>query len=205
MIKTCQGTRFGLIRHASTVWNLEKRIQGHSDSALTADGEKDAGRWGQGLRAYPWDRILSSDTGRARQTATIINSFLQVPLTTDARLREQDWGQWTAKTLAEVQMLVPLILAEQQKAGWGFGPPGGEDRRQVWERTQRALMEAAEKWRGETILVVTHEGPIKCLIYRLCGRKFLASEPPLLNASHLHWIVFDGQSLRIEAINALAL
>ena len=62
-------TRFGLIRHAQTVWNREKKIQGHSDSPLTADGENQAGRWGMILQQYSWDRILASDTGRALETA----------------------------------------------------------------------------------------------------------------------------------------
>ena len=59
-------TRFGLIRHAQTIWNREKKIQGHSDSPLTADGEKQALSWGQALAQFPWSRILASDAGRAR-------------------------------------------------------------------------------------------------------------------------------------------
>jgi probable phosphoglycerate mutase len=40
-------TRFGLVRHAETLWNRERRIQGQSDSALTAKGKKDADNWGR--------------------------------------------------------------------------------------------------------------------------------------------------------------
>ena len=83
-------TRFALIRHAQTVWNREKKIQGHSDSPLTADGEKQASSWGRILSRFSWDRILASDAGRARATAEIINAFLKVPLTIDSRLKEQD-------------------------------------------------------------------------------------------------------------------
>jgi len=84
-------TRFGLIRHAQTVWNQKKKIQGHSDSPLTTEGQRQAIGWGQGLKRFSWSRILTSDTGRALATAERINAFLKVPLTTDARLREQDW------------------------------------------------------------------------------------------------------------------
>ena len=71
-------TRFGLIRHAQTLWNLEKKIQGHSDSPLTAAGERQAARWGQLLKPCAWDRIIASDAGRAHQTAKLINDILNV-------------------------------------------------------------------------------------------------------------------------------
>ena len=61
-------TRFGLIRHAQTVWNREKKVQGHRDSPLTADGERQASSWGLILSQFSWDRILASDTGRALTT-----------------------------------------------------------------------------------------------------------------------------------------
>ena len=35
-------TRFGLIRHAETVWNRERRVQGQMDSPLTSEGEQQA-------------------------------------------------------------------------------------------------------------------------------------------------------------------
>jgi len=75
---------FGLVRHAETVWNREKRIQGQKDSPLTVEGQKFAGLWGRQLAAEPWSRILSSDTGRALETAEWINRSLRLPLATDA-------------------------------------------------------------------------------------------------------------------------
>ncbi len=95
--------RFGLIRHAQTVWNREKKIQGHSDSPLTPEGEFQASRWGKILNQFPWNRLLASDTGRALATAEIINTYLKIPLTIDPRLKEQDWGQWEAKTVRQIE------------------------------------------------------------------------------------------------------
>lgn len=198
-------TRFGLIRHAQTVWNREKKIQGHSDSPLTPEGEFQASRWGKILNQFPWNRLLASDTGRALATAEIINAYLKIPLTTDSRLREQDWGHWMGKTIPQIESEAPQVLDEQINAGWRFCPPGGEDRKSVLARSQGALQEAFDRWPGENILVVTHEGVIKSLVYHLCGRKFLPSEPPLLKSYRLHWLVYDRDGLRLEAVNALAL
>ena len=198
-------TRFGLIRHAQTVWNRGKKIQGHSDSPLTVEGERQASSWGQILSQFSWDRILASDTGRALTTGERINAVLKIPIETDARLREQDWGGWVGKTITQVKAKQPTELAEQIRAGWGFCPPGGEDRKSVLARSQWALQVAFTRWPGESILVVTHEGVIKSLVYHLCGRKFLPSEPPLLKSYRLHRLVHDKDGLRLEAVNALAL
>ena len=198
-------TRFGLIRHAQTVWNRDKKIQGHSDSALTAEGERQASSWGQMLSQFSWDRILASDTGRALTTGERINAFLKLPIETDSRLREQDWGRWAGKTIPQIQTELAQVLDDQINAGWNFCPPGGENRKSVLDRSHRALQSAFDKWPGENILVVTHEGVIKSLVYHLSGRKFLPSEHPLLKSYQLHRLVYDKSGLRLEAVNALAL
>ncbi len=198
-------TRFGLIRHAETLWNQENRIQAHRDSPLTDRGKKDADGWGRQLRQLAWDRILSSDLGRAVETAAIINYYLQIPFETDFRLREQDWGEWTAERMAKIESEALPKLDETKRTGWQFCPPGGEDRISVWQRSRQALMAAAKRWPGKTILIVTHEGVIRSLIYRLCNRRYLPQEPALIKSRHLHWLIFDSDRLRLKGINALML
>jgi broad specificity phosphatase PhoE len=198
-------TRFGLIRHAPTVWNREKRIQGQLDSTLTTEGETCGRIWGQALSTQPWDRIVSSDLGRALRTAELINMVLNVPMTCTPLLREVDWGEWTGQSIKQIKAENPGVLSEMEKAGWAFRPPGGEDRIEVWQRAHRALTDAAEKWMNQAILVVTHEGVIKCLVYRLLQRRFLPDEPPLLKSGYLHRLIYDHSGLRIDKINALTL
>jgi probable phosphoglycerate mutase len=172
---------------------------------LTADGEKQASSWGQILSQFSWDRVLASDAGRARATAEIINAFLKLPLTLDSRLKEQDWGQWESKTVRQIEAEAQQVLDEQVNAGWDFCPPGGESRRSVLKRSQLALQAAAERYSGENLLVVTHEGIVKSLIYHLCGRRFLPGEPAILKSYQLHRLVYDSSGLQIEKINALRL
>jgi probable phosphoglycerate mutase len=198
-------TRFALLRHAKTEWNQDKRIQGQNNSPLTPEGEHQAKEWGQLLKAQRWDRIITSDADRTLETASLVNISLKVPVMHDSRLREQAWGRWTGKTVAQLRKENPRLLTEQENAGWKFCPPGGEDRNMVWERSQKALKAATEKWPGETLLVITHQGVIACLINRLCGRQFLPTEPPLVNPYHLHWITHDERGFRVEGINTQAL
>lgn len=198
-------TCFGLLRHAPTIWNREKRIQGQLNSPLTREGEMMARQWGEMLRRYAWDRILLSDLGRTRQTAELINMTLKLPMTRDPRLREKDWGEWTGKTIAHLRKQSGEHLLSMESAGWAFRPPGGEDRMEVWERGHRALIEASRTWPGQKILVVTHEGMIKCLVYRLAERHFYPTEPPLLRRGHLHRLIHGQNGMVIEELNALAL
>ena len=198
-------TYFGLMRHAPTLWNLEKRIQGQQDSPLTDGGKRLADDWAKRLESRHWDRLLTSDLGRASQTASIINRRLGVPLESDPGLREQNWGRWTGKTFDELKRKYRGVLDEQTAYGWEFRPPEGEDRVSVRKRGMRVLIDAARKSPGQTVLVVSHEGLIKCLIYHLLNRSFLPSEPVVLRPSHLHWLVCADGRIELEEINAISL
>ena len=46
--------RLGLIRHAMTQWNFEKKIQGREDIDLNAEGMKQAAVWGNVLSSEKW-------------------------------------------------------------------------------------------------------------------------------------------------------
>jgi broad specificity phosphatase PhoE len=198
-------TRFGIMRHGETEWNTEKRIQGQSDSPLTALGRETARRWAHWLAAGPWDRLLVSDLGRARETAAIINAQLKLPQTVDRRLREQNWGGWTARTIAELRRTGSGRLQRMEAMGWRFQPPDGESREAVWLRSSQTLADAARQWPGQSILVIAHGGVIKCLLYRLMGRRFLPSEPPVLLPRALHRLRHGTQGLAIEERNAVDL
>ncbi len=198
-------TTFGLIRHAETVWNLEKKIQGHQDSPLSSNGSSMADSWAEILKDRGYNRIITSDLGRAVKTGEIINRVLQIPASKAKCLREMDWGEWTGRVYKEVRKGAPEIMKKQVHSGWGFHPPGGESRRAVAIRSVLGLEKTAEKWPGQRILIVTHEGLIHCLINYLLGRSFLYGEKPILKSYHLHELKHDGNNLLPCSINALNL
>jgi probable phosphoglycerate mutase len=194
--------RFALLRHAQTHWNAEKRIQGQKDSYLTENGKKQALIFAEKIQFLGFNAIFCSDLGRTLQTAKIINANLKLPLACDKRLREQDWGGWSGKTLASIWKEEEEKIAQQVDAGWDFCPPQGESRWNVFQRGCQALKSWSIASKYDRTLVVTHEGVIKCLIYGLSGRKFLPHEPSLIKSYHLHWVTCDGSNLFIEKINA---
>ena len=191
-------TYFALLRHAETEWNREKRIQGQQDAPLTARGREQAKQWGRALRRYQLDQLVTSDLGRAKLTASLINQELELPLTMESRLREQDWGMWTGIKFSDLSI---DDLRGREKMGWHFRPVGGENRLEVLERSKQALMDIAQLSVGRNVLVVTHGGVIRCLLYRLCERRFLPEEPPLIEPYKLHWLSCDGETFQIQHLN----
>ena len=205
MLNKDSSTRFGLIRHAQTVWNQDKLIQGQKDSSLTTAGRAQSRAWSQRLAVLSFDRVLSSDLGRTVATAELINKTFKLPMDKTSRLREQDWGGWTGRRIRDIENEIPGELRNMEQAGWRFCPPGGESRENVWLRSRGALEDASRRWPGETILTVTHEGVIKCLLYGLAERKFLPQEPAMINPYHLHWLIAGEAGLEIEQVNAVEL
>ncbi|SQI27432.1 phosphoglycerate mutase 2 [Salmonella enterica subsp. arizonae] len=83
-----------LVRHGETQWNAERRIQGQSDSPLTAKGEQQAMQVGERARSLGITHIISSDLGRTKRTAEIIAQACGCDITFDSRLRELDMACW---------------------------------------------------------------------------------------------------------------
>jgi probable phosphoglycerate mutase len=189
---------FALVRHATTYWNQEKRIQGHWDSEISPEGAAEAARFAGTMAGMGLARILSSDLTRAKITAGIFNVRLKLPMTMDRGLREQKYGDWTGKCVADLR---GKGLEEQVALGWDFRPPGGESRDEVFGRAERTIIEAARHWPGKNILTVTHEGVVKALVYRLLGRSYLPSESKVLRPGCLHWVRVQEGRLTLGDIN----
>lgn len=198
-------TRFGLIRHGETSWNRERRIQGHEDSPLTQRGKRQIRQWIDTLAAWPWDRCLCSDLGRAKETADILISAMGIPVFYEAGLREQDWGEWVGNRLSDIRAEMPDRLTDLMARGWHFRPPKGEALLDVLRRGQAALLSAARRWPSERILTVAHEGTIKCLLYHCLDRDFLSPGEPAMKGGHMHWFVVKSGELALEKMNAVML
>ena len=94
------------LRHGQTEWNLEGRLQGRRDSALTALGRAQASGQAVLIRdiahrvALGSGGIYVSPLGRARQTAALAMPD-HVP-TLDSRLAEIDTGAWEGRLRADL-------------------------------------------------------------------------------------------------------
>jgi broad specificity phosphatase PhoE len=191
---------FGLLRHGITLWNEEKRIQGSLDSELSTTGIRNTSEWADRFKTESWTRILASDLGRARQTVSILNNTLGLPVTYDKRLRELHWGEWEGLQLREINNR-GAIIKEKVETGWDFRPPGGESRREGLLRAEAALTDAVFRWPGEEILVISHHGILKCLIFHFLKLSFMPGEVVSLHKNALHKIVYRHDSFTCDQLN----
>ena len=73
-----EATRLIVVRHGETAWNVDTRIQGHTDIGLNDTGQWQAERVGAALSGLPVSAVYSSDLQRAHRTAQTIASLQAV-------------------------------------------------------------------------------------------------------------------------------
>jgi probable phosphoglycerate mutase len=192
-------TRLAIIRHARTQWNDLGRIQGQDDSPLTPDGVLAAREWANSLAGYGFQALYASPLGRAMHTARLLGQTMGLHPVAESGLKEQAFGEWTGRLVSELRGTGQL--GPQEALGWAFSPPGGEDRCSVLTRAWNSLTAIAARHPGQSVLVVTHEGVIRAVLYALMGRDYLPREPKILAPRALHMLRAEGDCLVIENWN----
>ena len=153
------------IRHGETGWNKESRFQGHLNSALNDEGLAQAQALGERLAAERFDLLLSSDLGRALQTASAIAMRTGHEIVVEPRLRERRMGIFQGLTPAEVQARYPEEYARFSSRDPDYVIPEGESMRQLFERSVACFTALARRHAGLTLATVTHGG-VLAMLYR---------------------------------------
>ena len=192
-------TRIVVVRHGETRWNLESRIQGHGDSPLTETGVAQAGAIAARLAGERFDRLVSSDLGRALATARAIAARTGHAIATDARFRERNYGVAEGLTYGEIGVHYPEIFSRVRDTDPDYVVPGGESRRQMYERVSGAFESLARAHDGERLVVVCHGGVLAMLYRHVQGIPVGAARPiPIPNASY-NALAFDDGRWSVEA------
>lgn len=158
-----------LVRHGETQWNAERRIQGQSDSPLTAKGEQQAWQVAERAKTLGITHIISSDLGRTQQTARIIAEACGCDIILDSRLRELDMGvleQRHVDTLTEQEEGWRRTLVNGTEDG---RIPEGESMQELSVRVQAALADCLKLPQGSRPLLVSHGIALGCLVSTILG------------------------------------
>ena len=98
-----------IVRHGQTKWNVQKRLQGASDTDLNENGIALAKVTGEALKEVPFSCCFTSPLKRARETAELVLGERKniVPVYPDDRIREISFGVWEGQdsTLLPQEML----------------------------------------------------------------------------------------------------
>lgn len=160
-----------LMRHGETAWNHESRLQGWAPVSLNDRGREQAAAAGEYLDrddatlAAP-DRVIASDLVRTRETATAVQSELDTSVRFDSAWRERDLGVYQGLPLTTVTERFPSFgLGEDAADAADQVPDSGESLTQVADRVVSSWEELiAASDPDESVLVVTHGGPIRLLL-----------------------------------------
>jgi probable phosphoglycerate mutase len=158
-----------LVRHGRTDWNATRRIQGQADSQLDALGRAQAAAVAPVLAALSPTVLWSSDSDRARTTASYVASACVLTPTFDARLREYSLGHREGLYHHEFEADAPAEYAEFVRANWD-AVPGAEKHGEVAGRMTAALTEVAAAVPEDGVaLVVSHGAAIRTGVAALLG------------------------------------
>jgi probable phosphoglycerate mutase len=145
-----------LARHGETDWNVERRVQGHSDTPLNETGRAQARALADALAREPIEAVYSSDLLRAHETARIVAEGRGLEVTAIRDLRERHFGTWEGLTDDEIFARYP----EASTGSWG----DGETREEMATRIFEALQRIAETHPDGHVLVVSHGGPLRAVL-----------------------------------------
>ncbi len=157
------GNTYFAMRHGQSQSNADNVVQTNIETAnpLTELGQQQVHDALAELKSKGIDRIICSPFERTGATATLIRNELglsEEQMTYDERLGEIQLGDLEGKSNTEYADFV------QTHAQWcDCAPEGGETWGDVRNRMGAFLYEAEKTYQNETILIVSHNSPLRML------------------------------------------
>ncbi len=165
-----QFTTFYIARHGKTEWNVEGRMQGHEDSALTEEGIEQANNLAGELKDIHFDLAFSSDLLRAKRTAEIITLEKKLAIQTTELLRERAFGHYEGKYYIDVEPYDLLVKKLKEEDRLSFKAHGVESIEETITRMLTFIRETAITHPSKTILVVSHGAIMRAFLIHIgCG------------------------------------
>ncbi|MBV8717000.1 MAG: histidine phosphatase family protein [Chloroflexi bacterium] len=191
--------RILLARHGETVFNVEGRWQGQSDSPLTERGKAQARELARALSDEPIVAVYSSDLGRAADTAAEVAHVHSLPVIADVRVREIDVGKWTGLGRPEIAAQWPDGLAAWASTPSRYRMPGGEDLAEAQARALAFFAERMPDHLGQTVVLITHGAIGQAILVEAMGltveHLWLKQRMDNTQISRLEWSTERGLEL----------
>jgi broad specificity phosphatase PhoE len=146
--------------HSTTTDNESGVVTGWEDSPLSEKGNKQAAELHSLTADHPFDVVISSDSGRAIETATI--AFNPLFLMTDWRLREINYGKYSKQ---------PSHTVKGDLTKYINSPfPEGESYNDVLNRMVSLISDIKKYHQGKSVALVAHQAPQLALNVLIHGR-----------------------------------
>ncbi len=191
-----------LIRHGETDWNADGRIQGHSDIDLNARGYEQARRLAARLQEEgDFVAIYSSPLKRARRTAELAGSALNLPVISDVRLLERSLGQLEGLTMSEIKERFPEVHRAWHDGGTRPHIPGEETREDFVQRTRTFIRDVRAKHSEGRVIAITHGGTINMLLMTSLELDIERPLPFWIDNASINIVQWTERGVRLHVLN----
>ena len=171
--------RLHLLRHGETDVNAAGRLQGSTDSILTALGRRQARDLGIASIAWKPAAVYSSPLSRARDVANQIGSATGIPVSIEPRIIEMEMGALEGVTIQQMRDRWPDLYQGWRRDASSVTMPNGESLGDVQMRAMEAVDEFDERHDADdTVIAVTHNFTIRCIVAAVL-------DLPLANINHM--------------------
>jgi len=157
-----QRAKILLVRHGQTDWNVTGQIMGQRPVPLNETGKSQAYRLAELLRGRSIQGIYSSPVIRARRTAEILASVLQLEVTDEQGLCEIGCGEWEGRFWND--LADDLVRQDFYVKPHEARPPGGETLRDVQARAVAAVQRVIAGAPGGQIVLVSHADVVRAIL-----------------------------------------
>jgi 2,3-bisphosphoglycerate-dependent phosphoglycerate mutase len=214
-----------LLRHGQSAGNVARdlaiaseeltiNIEGRdTDVPLSALGERQARALGRALcaAAPAPDVMLVSPYRRTQQTATLMLAAAgwTVPIVTDERLREKEFGVLERLTRWGIVQKFPAEVAARRRIGkFYYRPPGGESWVDVILRLRSVWESMRHDYAGRRVVIVAHQVIVLCMRYIVEGlneEQLLAIDRAgeVANCGITRYVA-DGDRMKLVEYNSVA-
>jgi broad specificity phosphatase PhoE len=183
---------FLYLRHGQTDWNLQGRLQGHSDVPLNETGLSQANVAAEQLSGQGVELVISSPLIRALKTAAIVAEHIQRPIRVDSRLMERTFGSFEGLVINDVKRKLGLRPNEWLTAHL---PADAEQWHETCARAASAIGAWLNRHPSERLLFVAHSGLFDALHQQMFGTRLEAKhEAYLFSPTDGGWNVREVRS-----------
>lgn len=162
-------TKLYLIRHAEAEGNIFRRMDGHYNSRITRNGQRQIAALRERFADIPVDAVYASDLFRTCETAKALYVPKKLPLRKDARFREIWFGTWEDGNFGYFDRFSPEMMRSFSKSPADWYADGAELYEPACARWIGGLRDLAERHEGQTVAVFTHGGISAWGLRRLFG------------------------------------
>jgi probable phosphoglycerate mutase len=194
-----------LIRHASNDYVKEGRLAGLTPKVhLNAQGQREADDLARRLNLVSLRAIYASPLERAVETAQAIAQCHKLDVQIWSGLTEVDAGEWTGKTIKDLEETDAWKQLQAQPAGFRF--PNGESNEEMRARMVGAIDTIVAAHPKQVVAIVSHADPIKIALAHYLGMDLNQFNRIAINPASVSVLMFGERGavlFRLNDIGAL--